>query len=147
MAQSNTVLSLATKLATSYVGNNKVARGDLWALISSLHDVLAKLESGEEIREPMVPIDKSVRRNEIICLECGKGHKTLKRHLTTTHGLTAEEYRERWGLGRDYPLVSPNYAKQRSEMAKKIGLGRKPGAVRSKKSAAKSTKSRARRKR
>ena len=128
MAQSNTVLSLATKLATSYVGNNKVARGDLPALISSLHDALAKLESGEEIREPMVPIDKSVRRNEIICLECGKGHKTLKRHLTSAHGLTAEEYRERWGLDRDYPLVAPNYAKQRSELAKKIGLGRKPGA-------------------
>ena len=64
---------------------------------------------------------------------CGKGQKILKRHLTTAHGLTAEEYRAQWGLGRDYPLVAPNYAKMRSEFAKKIGLGRKPGAVKSKK--------------
>jgi len=120
---------LTTKLAASFVGNNKVARGDLPALIGSLHEAVAKLESGEEIREPAVPIDKSVKRNEIICLECGKGQKTLKRHLSSGHGVTAEEYRARWGLGRDYPLVAPNYAKQRSEMAKKFGLGRKPGAV------------------
>ncbi len=147
MAETDTTLSLATKLATSYVGNNKVARNELPALISSLQDALSKLESGAEIREPAVPIDKSVKRNEIICLECGQGHKILKRHLTAAHGLTTEEYRERWGLARDYPLVAPNYAKQRSELAKKTGLGRKPGAVRSKKPAAKSTKSRARRKR
>ncbi len=147
MPDTDTILSLATKLATSYVGNNKVARDELPALISSLHDALAKLESGEEIREPAVPIDKSVKRNEIICLECGQGHKMLKRHLTSAHGLTPEEYRTQWGLARDYPLVAPNYAKQRSEMAKKIGLGRKPGAVKSKKPAAKSTRSKARRKR
>ncbi len=147
MAQSDTTLSLATKLATSYVGNNKVARDELPALINSLHEALVKLESGEEIREPAVPINKSVKRNEIICLECGKGHKTLKRHLTTAHGLTVEEYRAQWGLARDYPLVAPNYAKQRSELAKKIGLGRKPAAAKSKKPAAKSTRSKARRKR
>ncbi len=129
MAESDTTLSLATKLATSYVGNNKVARGDLPALIGSLHEALAKLESGEEIREPAVAINTSVKRNEIICLECGNGHKMLKRHLTSAHGVTAEEYRARWELGRDYPLVVPNYAKQRSEMAKKIGLGRKPDDV------------------
>ena len=147
MAETDTTLSLATKLATSYVGNNKVARDELPALINSLHEALAKLESGEEIREPAVPINKSVKRNEIICLECGQGHKTLKRHLTSAHGLTAEEYRTQWGLARDYPLVAPNYAKQRSEFAKKMGLGRKPTAAKSKKPAAKSTKSRARRKR
>ena len=129
MAETDTTLSLATKLATSYVGNNKVARDELPALINSLHEALAKLESGEEIREPAVPINKSIKRNEIICLECGKGQKTLKRHLSSGHGVTAEEYRARWGLDRDYPLVAPNYAKQRSDIAKKIGLGRKPGAV------------------
>ncbi len=128
----DTTLSLATKLAASFVGNNKVARGDLPALIGSLHEAVAKLESGAEIREPAVPIDKSVKRNEIICLECGKGQKTLKRHLSSGHGVTAEEYRARWGLGRDYPLVAPNYAKQRSDIAKKLGLGRKPGAVKRK---------------
>ncbi len=143
MAESDTSLSLAAKIATSYVGNNKVTPAEIPALISSLHEALTKLESGEEIRAPSVPIDKSVTRNEIICLECGKGHKMLKRHLGTAHGLTVEEYRAQWGLGRDYPLVSPNYAKQRSEFAKKIGLGRKPGVVKSKKP----TKSRARRKR
>ncbi len=130
MAETDTSLSLAAKIATSYVGNNIVAREDLPALILSLHEALSKLESGEEIREPAVPINKSVKRNEIICLECGKGQKTLKRHLGTAHGLTAEEYRARWGLAGNYPLVAPNYAKQRSELAKKIGLGRKPGAGR-----------------
>ncbi len=136
MADADTTLSLATKLAASYVGNNKVARDELPALIGSLHEALAKLESGEEIREPAVAIDKSVKRNEIICLECGIGHKMLKRHLSTAHGLAAQEYRARWALARDYPLVAPSYAKQRSEMAKKIGLGRYPGAVRSKRSKA-----------
>ncbi len=129
MAETDTTLSLATKLAASYVGNNKVAQGDLPALIGSLHEALAKLESGEEIREPAVAINTSVKRNEIICLECGNGHKMLKRHLTSAHGVTAEEYRARWELGRDYPLVAPNYAKQRSELAKKLGLGRKPDDV------------------
>ena len=147
MAETDTPLSLATKLATSYVGNNKVARDELPALINSLHEALAKLESGEEIREPAVPINKSIKRNEILCLECGKGHKMLKRHLTSAHGLTVEEYRTQWGLARDYPLVAPNYAKQRSELAKKIGLGRKPATAKSKKPAAKSAKSKARRKR
>ncbi len=146
MAETDTTLSLATKLATSYVGNNKVASAEIPALIGGLHEALTKLESGEPIREPAVPVDKSVRRNEIICLECGKGHKTLKRHLMSGHGLTAEEYRARWALARNYPLVAPNYAKQRSEMAKKIGLGRKPAAAKSKKPAVKSTKSKARRK-
>ncbi len=147
MAETDTTLSLATKLATSYVGNNKVALAELPALIGSLHEALAKLETGEEIREPAVPINKSVKRNEIICLECGNGHKVLRRHLMTSHGLTVVEYRARWDLARDYPIVAPNYAKQRSEFAKKIGLGRKPSAVKSKKPAAKSTKLKARRKR
>ncbi len=146
MTQSDMTLSLATKLATSYVGNNKVARDELPALINSLHAALAKLESGEEIREPAVPINKSIKRNEIICLECGQGHKMLKRHLASAHGLTVEEYRTQWGLARDYPLVALNYAKQRSEIAKKLGLGRKPATVKSKKPAAKSKKSNAIRK-
>ena len=137
MADSDNALSMTVNIATSYVGNNKVARDELPALISSLHAALAKLESGEEIREPAVPINKSIKRNEIICLECGQGHKMLKRHLSSGHGLTVEEYRTQWGLARDYPLVAPNYAKQRSEMEKKIGLGRKPGALKAKKLKAK----------
>ncbi len=137
MAQTDSTLSLATRITTSYLGNNRVARDELPALIGSLHEALTRLERGEEVREPAVPVDKSVKRNEITCLECGKGQKTLKRHLMSGHGLTADEYRVRWGLGRDYPLVAPNYAKQRSEMAKKIGLGRKPGATNAKRAMAK----------
>ena len=137
MAQIDSTLSLATKLATSYLGNNKVARDELPGLISRLHETLTKLESGEIVREPAVPVDQSVKRNQIICLECGKGQKMLKRHLMSGHGLTADDYRARWGLARDYPLVAPNYAKQRSEMAKKIGLGRKPGAKNAKKAKSK----------
>ncbi len=147
MVETDTTLSLAAMIATSYVGNNKVTPAEIPALISSLHKALNNLESGGQIREPAVPIDKSVKRNEIICLECGHGHKMLKRHLTSAHGLTTEEYRTQWGLARDYSLVAPNYAKQRSEMAKKIKLGRKPGDAKSKKPAAKSTKSKSRRKR
>ena len=137
MAPTDSTLSLATKLATSYLGNNKVARDELPGLIGRLHETLAKLESGEIVREPAVPLDKSVKRSQIICLECGKGQKMLKRHLMSGHGLTADDYRARWGLARDYPLVAPNYAKQRSEMAKKIGLGRKPGAKNAKRGKAK----------
>ena len=137
MAQTDSTLSLATKLTTSYLGNNRVARDELPGLISKLHETLAKLESGEKVREPAVPVDKSVKRNEIMCLECGKGQKMLKRHLMSGHGLTADEYRARWELGRDYPLVAPNYTKQRSEMAKKSGLGRKPGATNSNRAKAK----------
>ncbi len=147
MVETDTTLSLAAMITTSYVGNNEVTPAEIPALISSLHKALNNLESGGQIREPAAPIDKSVKRNEIICLECGNGHKMLKRHLTSAHGLTVEEYRTQWGLARDYPLVAPNYAKQRSEMAKKIGLGRKPGAAKSKKPAAKSTRLKARRKR
>ena len=129
MAVTDTPLSMATKIAASYVGNNSLALDRLPVLIDSLHKALSKLESGEKIREPAVPIGNSVKRNEVICLECGNGHKMLKRHLSTAHGLSHDEYRKRWGLKRDYPLVAPNYAKQRSEMAKMIGLGRKPAAV------------------
>lgn len=95
MPETDTTLSLATKLATSYVGNNKVTLAEIPTLISGLHEALARLESGEPVREPAVPINKSVKRNEIICLECGKGHKMLKRHLTSAHELTVEEYRAR----------------------------------------------------
>ncbi len=121
MAETDTSLSLATKIATSYVGNNSLALDQVPALLGSLHEALSKLESGEPIREPAVPIDKSVKRNEIICLECGKGQKTLKRHLSSGHGVTAKEYRARWGLGQDYPLVATNYAKRKGCVSHFIG--------------------------
>ena len=80
MTETDTTLSLATRLATSYVGNNKVGRDEIPALLANFHKALSKLERDEEVREPAVPINKSVKRNEILCLECGQGHKMLKRH-------------------------------------------------------------------
>ncbi len=129
MVETGTTLGLAAQLATSYIGNNKVTPAEIPALIGSVHAALTRLESGKEIRAPAVPIGKSVKRNEVICLECGNGHKMLKRHLSTAHGLSDDEYRAKWELERDYPLVAPNCAKQRSEMARKIGLVRNPVAV------------------
>ncbi len=95
MADTESTLSMATKIMTSYVANNPLALDRVPALIGSLHEALSKLESGEEIREPAVPIGQSVKRSEVICLECGNGHKMLKRHLGTAHGLTSDEYRTR----------------------------------------------------
>ncbi len=140
MVETGTTLGLAAQLATSYIGNNKVTPVEIPALIGSVHAALTRLESGKEIRAPAVPIGKSVKRNEVICLECGNGHKMLKRHLSTAHGLSDDEYRAKWGLERDYPLVAPNYAKQRSEMAKKIGLGRNPVTVSRRRSKTSKTK-------
>ena len=140
MAETGTTLGLAARLATSYIGNNKVTPTEIPALIGSVHAALTRLESGKEIRAPAVPIGKSVKRNEVICLECGIGHKMLKRHLSTAHGLSDDEYRAKWELERDYPLVAPNYAKQRSEMAKRIGLGRNPIAVSRRRSKTSKTK-------
>ncbi len=140
MVETGTTLGLAAHLATSYIENNQVTPAEIPALIGSVHAALTRLESGKEIRAPAVPIGKSVKRNEVICLECGNGHKMLKRHLSAAHGLSDEEYRAKWELERDYPLVAPNYAKQRSEMAKKIGLGRNPVAVSRRRSKTSKTK-------
>ena len=140
MAETGTTLGLAAQLATSYIGNNKVTPTEIPALIGRVHAALTRLESGKEICAPAVPIGKSVKRNEVICLECGIGHKMLKRHLSTAHGLSDDEYRAKWELERDYPLVAPNYAKQRSEMAKRIGLGRNPIAVNRRRSKTSKTK-------
>ena len=140
MVETGTTLGLAAQLATSYIENNQVTPAEIPALIGSVHAALTRLESGKEIRAPAVPIGKSVKRNEVICLECGNGHKMLKRHLSTAHGLSDVEYRAKWELERDYPLVAPNYAKQRSEMAKKIGLGRNPVAVSRRRSKTSKTK-------
>ncbi len=94
-----------------------------------MHQALAALgpEEAAPRPEPAVPIKQSVTPDYIVCLEDGKKQKMIKRHLKTAHDMTPDDYRKRWGLPRDYPMVAPNYAKQRSELAKKIGLGRKPG--------------------
>ena len=119
-------LRLTANMVSAHVSNNDVAPGEVSQLIHSVHDVLSRLgrEPAEpEKSTPAVPVKKSITRNALICLECGKRQKTLKRHLKTGHGLTPDEYRKRYGLRSEYPMVAPAYSEERSEMAKKIGLG------------------------
>ena len=127
--QRQELLRLTSTIVGAHVSNNPVAATDVPGLIVTVHQTLATLGPEEPAPKPnpAVPIKQSVTPDYIICLEDGKKQKMLKRHLKTAHGMSPDEYRERWGLPRDYPLVSPNYSKQRSALAKKIGLGRKPG--------------------
>lgn len=122
------ILRLATEIVAAYVSNNAMAANDLPAMIRTVHSTLAGLDQTAPSREtdltPAVPIKKSVTADYIICLEDGKKLKMLKRYLRSQYGLTPEEYKARWGLPHDYPMVAPNYAAQRSKLAKQIGLGR-----------------------
>ncbi len=124
------LLSLSAMIVAAYVAHNNVPRGDLAALIADTHAALGGL-GGEPPAAPAAPlvpavsIRKSVTADAIICLEDGKSFKSLKRHLRTSFNLTPEQYREKWGLPVDYPMVAPNYAEARSALAKRIGLGRK----------------------
>lgn len=122
------LLELASDIVAAYVGNNAVVVNDLPQLIVDVHDALKKAAAGgaevpAEPLKPAVPIRRSVTPDHIICLEDGQKFKSLKRHLRTHHDLTPEEYREKWGLPADYPMVAPNYAAARSALAKKMGLG------------------------
>ncbi len=128
------ILSLTAKIVAAHVSKNTVPVTDLANLIKSVHasllDIDRPAEAAPERPQPAVAIKKSVTPDFIVCLEDGKKLKMLKRHLKTAYNLTPEQYRERWGLAGDYPMVAPNYAKQRSRLAKEIGLGtraRKPG--------------------
>ncbi len=126
-AKPSELLALTTNIVAAHVSNNSVAVPDLPRLIREVHDTLASV-SGAGGREPERPtpavaIKKSVTPDHIVCLEDGKKLKMLKRHLKTAYNMTPEQYRERWGLPADYPMVAPNYAKQRSKLAKQIGLG------------------------
>ncbi|HEY9346009.1 MAG TPA: MucR family transcriptional regulator [Inquilinus sp.] len=118
---------LAAQIVSAHVGNNSVAVADLPVLIAQVYAAIEKL--GRPVEpiitrpEPAVPIRKSVTPDAIICLEDGKKLKMLKRHLASAYAMTPDQYRERWGLPADYPMVAPNYAKQRSKLAKQIGLG------------------------
>lgn len=134
------LLTLTTDIIAAYAGNNAVANSDLPAVINGVYRKLSALRAGASAPEvqltPAVPIRKSVSRSGIICLECGKTFKMLKRHLRTDHGLEPAQYLAKWQLNHDYPLVAPEYHEHRSRLAKKIGLGRKPGSVRPVRSAA-----------
>ena len=123
------LLTLTTEIVAGHLGNNKVPTNDIPALIKQIYEALA-VASGRaapaERLQPAVSIRKSITPDHIICLEDGKKLRMLKRHLKTSYNLTPDEYRERWGLPADYPMVAPNYAAQRSALAKKIGLGTRP---------------------
>ncbi len=125
------VLGFTAQIVSAHVSNNAVSRDVLPELIQQVFSTLmaAGTEQAEPERlQPAVPVKKSVFPDFIICLEDGKKLKMLKRHLQTSYNMTPEQYRERWGLPHDYPMVAPKYAEHRSELAKKIGLGRKPAA-------------------
>jgi len=124
------LLALTSEIVSSHVSNNPVSPTDLTNVIQSVYDKLAELAADEgEVQEELIPavsIKKSVTDEFVICLEDGKKLKMLKRHLKTAYDLTPEEYRARWGLPSDYPMVAPAYARKRQALAKQIGLGRKP---------------------
>lgn len=124
-------LALTRDIVAAYVSANVVEAEALPALMTSVYETLERLERGPESgvtpQEPAVPIEASVTDDAIICLEDGLPFKSLKRHLRTKYDLTPSAYREKWGLPADYPMVAPNYAKQRSELARQSGLGRRKG--------------------
>ena len=119
-------LELTTEIVSAYVGNNPVQSSELANLIRNVHETLQGL-AGEEKpvveAKPAIPGKKSVTDDYIICLEDGKKFKSLKRHLRAKYDMTPDEYREKWGLPFDYPMVAPSYARKRSQLAKKMGLG------------------------
>ena len=122
-------MHMTAAIVAAFVANNKVSVEELTGLIRSVHRALADLSEGEADKsadrpKPAVPINKSVQHDFIVCLEDGKSLKMLKRYLRSTYNLSPDEYRKRWGLPADYPMVAPAYAARRSEFAKKIGLGK-----------------------
>ena len=122
------LLQLATGIVSSYVSHNQVPMSEVPTILKSIHSVLAGLTSGASMdglssSKPAVPVKKSIGDDYIICLEDGKKFKSLKRHLRTRYSMTPDEYRAKWGLPHDYPMVAPNYAKERSNLAKRMGLG------------------------
>lgn len=125
----DTLITLTSDIVSAHVGNNSVAVGDLPMLITKVYNALASLDQPAEVKEPApepaVSIRSSVKNDYIVCLEDGKKLKMLKRHLATSYNMTPEQYRARWNLPADYPMVAPAYAEMRSELAKSFGLGRK----------------------
>ena len=127
-ASGGTFIELTAEIVSAYVSNNSVPANDLSALINQVHSALTQVSSGQhdlsaEPLKPAIPVKKSIAPDYIICLEDGKKFKSLKRHLRTQYKMTPEQYREKWGLGPDYPMVAPSYAAARSQLAKQMGLG------------------------
>jgi len=127
-SSSNSYIELAADIVSAYVSNNSVPASDLPSLINEVHSALLRVTSGAvvpvvEVPKPAVPAKKSVTNDFLVCLEDGRKFKSLKRHLRTQYNMSPDEYREKWGLAPDYPMVAPNYAKARSNLAKQMGLG------------------------
>jgi predicted transcriptional regulator len=121
-------IGLTATIVSAYVSNNSVPAQELSNLINQVHSALARVSTGQgdlpsEPLRPAVSVKKSITPEHIVCLEDGKKFKSLKRHLRTQYGMTPEQYREKWGLPADYPMVAPNYAQARSQLAKQMGLG------------------------
>ena len=135
-----TLITLTSDIVAAHVSNNDVAVDDVPSLITNVFGALSGLgeaaEPVEERPEPAVAVRASIKPDYIVCLEDGKKLKMLKRYLRTNYDMTPEEYRARWNLPSDYPMVAPNYAEKRRDLAKKIGLGRKPGSGRARRKAA-----------
>ncbi|HEX2255964.1 MAG TPA: MucR family transcriptional regulator [Afifellaceae bacterium] len=128
------VVDLTADIVSAYVSHNNISPAQLPELIANVSSALQGQLSGPakpepEPQKPAVPIRKSVQPDEITCVECGKKFKSLRRHIRVEHGLDPNEYRQKWGLPRDYPMTAPNYAEKRSALAKSLGLGRKPSAA------------------
>ena len=135
-----TLITLTSDIVAAHVSNNSVEVADVPTLISNVYSALSGLgetvEPEEERPDPAVSVRSSVKKDHIVCLDCGKKMKMLKRHLSTEHDMSPEDYRQRWDLPSDYPMVAPAYAETRRDLAHKIGLGRKPGQKRGRKKAA-----------
>jgi predicted transcriptional regulator len=128
MDDKSEVIEMTADIVAAYVGANSVAASDLPSLIQSVHRALSGVAAGADVteaapKEPAVPVKKSITPDHLVCLEDGRKFKSLKRHLRTKYNMSPEDYRAKWGLAKDYPMVAPNYAKARSELAKQMGLG------------------------
>ena len=124
----STYIELTANIVSAYVSNNTVATADIANLISQVHAALMRVSGGQvaapaEALKPAVPVKRSITSDYIVCLEDGKKFKSLKRHLRTQYDMTPEQYRDKWALPPDYPMVAPNYAAARSQLAKQMGLG------------------------
>jgi predicted transcriptional regulator len=122
------IIEMTAEIVASYVENNTVSAADLPGLIQSVHRAITSISGGVETvevapKEPAVPVRRSITPDHLVCLEDGRKFKSLKRHLRTKYNMSPEDYRAKWGLAKDYPMVAPNYAKARSDLAKQMGLG------------------------
>lgn len=128
---SEMLITLTSDIVAAHVSNNPVSADEVASLITSVYSALSGLGGASATEqpapEPAVSVRSSVKKDHLVCLDCGKKMKMLRRHLSSEHSMTPQEYREKWGLGADYPMVAPDYAETRRDLAVKIGLGRKPG--------------------